>query len=134
MRASGDLSYRMGNASASLRRQGLHWPADVLDEAEESLAAQENEIDALLRRAESAEAMLADTEGFPDRLPEDIRPTRCHGLNPCPDRPRRRLRRFTDSPWRCPQCSRWWVTVGEEHSSISVTWTTWTWVRAEAKR
>lgn len=77
----------------------------------------------------------ADAEGFPDRLPEDIRPTRCHWLNPCPDRPRRRLRRFTDSPWRCPQCSRWWVTVGEEHSGIlSGEWATWTWVRAEAKR
>ena len=47
---------------------------------------------------------------FPDVLPAEVRQPICDALNPCPHRPRRFLGRFTDRPYRCPQCGRWWVT------------------------
>lgn len=34
----------------------------------------------------------------------------CCPHNPCPDRPRWFLGRFTHRPWRCAQCGRLWVT------------------------
>ena len=36
--------------------------------------------------------------------------TICCEHNPCPGRPRWFLVRFTDRPWRCPQCGQFWVT------------------------
>lgn len=36
--------------------------------------------------------------------------TICCEHNPCPDRPKWWLSRFTDKPWRCSQCGQWWVT------------------------
>lgn len=37
--------------------------------------------------------------------------TVCCEHNECPDRPKRRLRRFLTQPWRCPQCGQWWYTI-----------------------
>jgi hypothetical protein len=72
----------------------------------------------------------ADRDGtHPIYLPARVPPTRCDHRNPCPDRPTRRLGRFTDRPWRCPQCARWWVT--ERHFSYAEPEGLWVWVRAE---
>lgn len=68
---------------------------------------------------------------FPAELPADIPATACHRTNPCPGRPRHFLGRYTDRPWRCPQCGRWWVT---EHRSSYATQDSggfYVWVRAE---
>jgi len=72
----------------------------------------------------------ADATGkHPACLPARVPPTRCDHRNPCPDRPQRWLGRFTDRPWRCPQCGRWWVT--ERHTSYPCPEGFWVWVRAE---
>ena len=34
----------------------------------------------------------------------------CCEHNPCPTRPTKRLRRFQEQPWRCPDCHQFWVT------------------------
>ena len=81
-----------------------------------------------------AGARWADENGHPDELPGSVAPVVCDRLNPCPDRPRHFLGRYTDRPWRCPQCSRWWVT---QHRSSYATYDSggfYAWVRAEATR
>lgn len=35
---------------------------------------------------------------------------KCCEHNPCPQKPRWFKGRFQKRPWRCPQCSTWWVT------------------------
>lgn len=37
---------------------------------------------------------------------------KCCEHNPCPERPRWFLGRFTTRPWRCPQCGYLWITEG----------------------
>lgn len=60
---------------------------------------------------------------YPDALPRTNR-TRCTYLTPCPTRPTYFLGRFITRPWRCPECSRWWVTGRDQTGSFG-------WIRAE---
>lgn len=61
------------------------------------------------------------------------RPVVCCEHNRCPDRPRHRLWRFQERPWRCTQCGRWWVTRNEGFGWDG--WLHWSWreVTKEAK-
>ena len=68
---------------------------------------------------------------YPDVLPP-TNEIRCTYLTPCPTRPTRFIGRFATRPWRCPECSRWWVT--EWRFEDNGHWVSrWMWVRAEEK-
>lgn len=71
----------------------------------------------------------AADDAFPAELPAEKQRAICDPLNPCPDRPRRRLGRHQERPWRCWQCSRWWVVV--RRTSYPCPEGFWVWVRAE---
>lgn len=71
---------------------------------------------------------------FPEALPAEIDTTWCSPTNPCPTRPKRLLGRYLNRPWRCPTCTRWWVTKRGANCADYDSGGHYTWVRAEADR